>query len=552
MRHLFAPLCLVALLFAAAPATTHADDLVERARAEQKELKAAIKRALKAYVFIGSGGSGVLISADGYILTNDHVAGSAPTARVRTRDGTVHIAKLIGTDPYGDISLLKIDVPEGTQFDFIAFGDSDKARVGDTAIAVGNPFAMSNTDERPTVTVGILSALNRPQIEKGLPDTVMTDAPINPGNSGGPLISIDGKLIGINGQIATRYDTRSNTGIGYAISINQIKRFMPILRAAKGGMVRHGWLKGMTFENKSPIPQVKAMGGLGALHILRFRDPIKYALSYEGSAIQDPGPTGKAAGLQAGDVITAVDGWETCSPLQALARMISYPADVEVTLTIKRGEAKQSVKVKLDPFIIRGRPDIGVRFVASTGAHLEFFDIKEGGQAAKAGIQEGDRLVAASGVTLAVARHEQLKFLQAQLGRFWAGFGRTGASVAILVKRGEAGAEKLLALEVPKGQANMPALGFNLRAPAEPPKPTAELKIGNLVPGGPAALAGARKGDVIKGFKVGDNTIELASRQDFDAALRRLQPGSKATLLVERAGQALELPLTVGLFREAR
>ena len=160
-------------------------------------------------------GSGFIISADGYIMTNNHVVGDADKVSVQLLDGREYDAKIIGTDPPSDVALIKIDADE--KLPFLKLGNSDKLEVGDWVLAFGNPFGLSHT-----LTAGIVSAKGRSGI--GLNDFenfIQTDAAINPGNSGGPLVNLDGEVIGMNSAIYTR--SGGYMGIGFAIPINMAK-----------------------------------------------------------------------------------------------------------------------------------------------------------------------------------------------------------------------------------------------------------------------------------------------------------------------------------------
>jgi len=182
------------------------------------------------------GGSGVLISKDGYALTNFHVVGKKVTMKCGLPDGNLYDAVLVGLDKVGDVSLIKL-LPnqEGKDFPYAELGDSDKVKAGDWSLAMGNPFLLA-TDFTPTVTFGLISGVHRYQPPEGqglleYTDCIQIDTSINPGNSGGPLFDIDGKLIGINGRGSFDKRGRINSGVGYAISINQIKNFLGHLHA---------------------------------------------------------------------------------------------------------------------------------------------------------------------------------------------------------------------------------------------------------------------------------------------------------------------------------
>jgi serine protease Do len=188
------------------------------------------------------GGSGVLISPDGYALTNFHVTRGAGTfMKCGLNDGLLYDAVIVGIDPTGDVALIKMLGRD--DFPHAPLGDSDKLKAGDWAFAMGNPFLLA-TNFRPTVTYGIVSGVHRYQYPAGTfleyADCIQIDTSINPGNSGGPLFNDDGELVGINGRGSFEKRGRVNSGAGYAISINQIKYFMDHLRS--GRVVDHATL----------------------------------------------------------------------------------------------------------------------------------------------------------------------------------------------------------------------------------------------------------------------------------------------------------------------
>lgn len=183
----------------------------------------------------GGGGSGVIIDADGYGLTNFHVV----AGMLKERKGDIGLAggrliemEVLGIDPGGDVAMFRIDPKEVSETAIL--GDSDELTVGDYTLALGNPFGLAD-DYSPTVTHGIISGLHRfqPGVRGALTytDCIQVDTSINPGNSGGPLFDMAGRLVGINGRISVEERSRVNVGVGFAITINQIKRFMPMLRA---------------------------------------------------------------------------------------------------------------------------------------------------------------------------------------------------------------------------------------------------------------------------------------------------------------------------------
>ncbi|UUO08969.1 trypsin-like peptidase domain-containing protein [Blastopirellula sp. J2-11] len=207
---------------------------------------AAVEKATRSAVcvFAGAagGGSGVLISSDGYAVTNYHVADPAGSfMKCSLSDGQLYDAVIVGIDPVGDVALIKLQGRD--DFPAAEIGDSDKVEVGDWCFAIGNPFLLA-TDMQPTVTWGMVSGVGRYQYPSGTlieyTDCIQTDASINPGNSGGPLFNRDGQVIGINGRISIEKRGRVNVGVGYAISMNQVMNFLGYLKS--GRVVDHATL----------------------------------------------------------------------------------------------------------------------------------------------------------------------------------------------------------------------------------------------------------------------------------------------------------------------
>jgi serine protease Do len=220
---------------------TPAEDLPPMVKDAEAKRVAVIEKAKPSVVAIfaaggNGGGSGVVIDEDGYALTNFHVVqGSGPIMKCGLPDGVLYDGVLVGLDKVGDVALIKL-VPkkDGQKFPFAKMGDSDKLKAGDWSLAMGNPFLLA-TDFNPTVTFGLISGVHRYQYPEGTlleyTDCIQIDTSINPGNSGGPLFNMDGELVGINGRGSFEKRGRVNSGVGYAISINQIKNFMGHLRA---------------------------------------------------------------------------------------------------------------------------------------------------------------------------------------------------------------------------------------------------------------------------------------------------------------------------------
>jgi serine protease Do len=195
-------------------------------------------------------GSGTIISPDGYILTNDHVAGNAVEAIVTLTDGSQYEAEIVGSDPVSDICLLKIDAKN---LPYIEFGDSDSILIGEWVIALGNPFGLFDINDQPTVTVGVISAKgmnlgaanNRYYV-----DMLQTDAAINSGNSGGPLVNAFGQLIGMNTLIYTAQGSSGNVGVGFAIPSNKIKKVIKELK--ESGKIDRDFWTGLSIQTIDP------------------------------------------------------------------------------------------------------------------------------------------------------------------------------------------------------------------------------------------------------------------------------------------------------------
>lgn len=244
---LFRRLGLLAVVFFACADMQTAGALPPQVAAAEQQRIATVARISEPTLAIfdsagQGGGSGVLISPDGYALTNFHVtAPCGPAMKCGMNNGELYDAVIVGIDPPGDVALIKLLGRD--DFPTAELGDSDTARVGDQVFVVGNPFLLAE-DYHPTVTYGILSGTHRYQYPSGTlleyADCLQTDASINPGNSGGPLFNSQGQLIGINGRGSFEKRGRVNVGVGYAISIDQIKHFLSHLKA--GRVVDHATL----------------------------------------------------------------------------------------------------------------------------------------------------------------------------------------------------------------------------------------------------------------------------------------------------------------------
>jgi len=236
-------------------------------------------------------GSGFIISPDGYIITNEHVVHGATEVLVTMTGGGDYKATIVGSDPYSDVALLKID---GNDLPYLKFGDSGKVIMGEWAIAIGNPFGLFEINDTPSVTVGVVSATNRDfdRTADGrvYSDMIQTDASINRGNSGGPLVNCLGEVIGMNAMIFTEGGGGS-LGVGFAIPINRIREIIDELRST--GMVNRNYWIGLSVQNLNPA--IASSLGLD---------------SDNGVIIGEVGPGSPAqkAGLKVGDVITEIAG----------------------------------------------------------------------------------------------------------------------------------------------------------------------------------------------------------------------------------------------------
>jgi serine protease Do len=333
-------------------------------------------------------GSGVVVSGDGYILTNHHVIDGADRIRVDFTDGRTMDAALVGSDEPTDLALLKV---EATGLPTIVLGDSDKVRVGDVVLAVGNPLGVGQT-----VTLGIVSAKGRfTGVGDGsYEDFLQTDAPINQGNSGGALVSTRGELVGINSQILS--PSGGNIGIGFAIPANMARHVMTELRTE--GRVRRGQL-GVTIQ---PLTSDMAE----SLGVTQVKGAIVSAV--------DAGSAADRAGVKRGDIITSFNG-QSVSDTNALRnRVAESKPGASAELTIVRDGKERAVSVKLGEAAssrtdVRGRggeaddqtalgvavapltPELARRAGLPADAKgLLVQQVDPEGRAARAGIQGGD------------------------------------------------------------------------------------------------------------------------------------------------------------------
>ncbi len=265
-------------------------------------------------------GSGVIVSTDGYILTNYHVISGADAIQVGLSDGRTAVAKVVGADPDTDLALLRISLPDLKPIDM---GRSDNLHVGDVVLAIGDPYGVGQT-----VTLGIVSALGRSQLGLStFENFIQTDAAINPGNSGGALVDARGRLVGINTALYS--PSGGSNGIGFAIPVNLARGVMQQLIAY--GHVRRGYLG---VEPQDITPQ------------LARAFQLKTTEGFIITSVAKGGP-GSDAGLMAGDVITSIDGTPVRNSSDALNRIAGKPPGTLLTLGGVRQGKSFSVQVKV-------------------------------------------------------------------------------------------------------------------------------------------------------------------------------------------------------------
>ena len=273
-------------------------------------------------------GSGFIISSDGYIVTNDHVAGNAAEITVTMSGGKRLSAKLVGTDPLTDVALLKVQA-EGLPS--IQLGSSDDVIIGEWAIAMGNPFGLFEINDKPTITVGVVSSVGMSLGSIGnhfYRDMIETDAAINGGNSGGPLVNSVGDVIGMNTLIYTGGQTSTYIGYGFAIPVNKIKKVVAELK--KKGSVTHDVATG--FDAQPVDARIARYFGLARAEGIIV------------SEIESGGPAEKA-GLKVGDIIVETNGERVASEEDFLGIVAdASPGDV---LKLKVYREKKSVEVSL-------------------------------------------------------------------------------------------------------------------------------------------------------------------------------------------------------------
>ncbi len=329
---------------------------------------------------VPSQGSGFILSADGYILTNNHVVDGVDEIEVRFLDGSTRKAEVVGRDPKTDLALIR--VPDAKDLHALPLGDSDASLPGDWVVAIGNPFGLDHT-----VTAGIVSAKGRDIGQGPYDDFIQTDAAINPGNSGGPLLDMAGRVIGIN----TAINPRANT-IGFAVPINLAKQILPQLRDS--GSVVRGWL-GVAVQ---PVTRELAES---------------FDLDDKAGALVaqvTPGSPADEAGVKRGDVIVGYRGKPVQSPRELTREVSSTPVGEEVDVEVVRDGKKRTLEVEIgkldEPTLVAragergGSGAFGLRVRDLRTAERDRLGVGEGavfvaevdpdGPAARAGVRPGD------------------------------------------------------------------------------------------------------------------------------------------------------------------
>jgi putative serine protease PepD len=263
------------------------------------------------------GGTGFVVRRDGTIVTNAHVVAGAETAQVRFGDSGEQVdAEVLGTDISTDLAVLRVDPGSVGRLRALPLADSERVRVGDAVVAIGHPFGLDRT-----ATAGIVSGVGREiQAPDGfqIDEVIQTDAPINPGNSGGPLVDARGRVVGVNSQIATGGAAGGNVGIGFAVPSNTVREVLPAL--IRGETIERPWL-GVTTAPHSDGAQVQEVV---------------------------PGSPAASAGLEAGDVITEVDGREVRDPDDVADAIKGLEPGEEVQVEAESGGVTESFDVELE------------------------------------------------------------------------------------------------------------------------------------------------------------------------------------------------------------
>ena len=276
-------------------------------------------------------GSGYIISPDGYIVTNDHVAGNASEITITMTDGSHHQAAIVGSDPVSDICLLKID---GNNLPYIELGNSNDLIIGEWVIALGNPFGLFELNDKPTVTVGVISATGmnlEPINDRYYLNMIQTDAAINGGNSGGALVNSIGQVIGMNTLIFTAGGVQGNIGLGFAIPIDKVKRIVTELKA--NGKIDRDFQIGMSIQSIDA-------------GIMRYYD-LKSNKGVIITKVLANTPADNA-GLKSGDIILEIEGYKISNEKTIFGVFQEFRAGQEIEVKIIRDNSEMTKRMKLE------------------------------------------------------------------------------------------------------------------------------------------------------------------------------------------------------------
>ncbi len=276
-------------------------------------------------------GSGYIISPDGYIVTNDHVAGNATEITVTLTDGRTFDAKVIGSDLASDICLIKID---GTDLPYVPLGNSDDAIIGEWVIALGNPFGLFELNDKPTVTVGVISATGmnlEPINDRYYVNMLQTDAAINGGNSGGPLVNSVGEVIGMNTLIFTAGSASGSIGLGFAIPINKVKSIIEELK--EKGKVDRDFEIGMRIQSIDE--------GIARYYHLENTKGVIVTKVY-------PNTPALKAGIEVGDIILEIEGYRINDENTIFSVFHEFRTGQTITLNIVRDEKEITKQMILE------------------------------------------------------------------------------------------------------------------------------------------------------------------------------------------------------------